>query len=126
MSGDDQNTSSVPDAGCARDTIEILVQAFTDLTSGTGCGLHGQPAGVRGRVRLVGMDQPQQPSCPARHEAGLGHESGPCGRSIMEYMLVMQWVDVNDEVLAAVWSANDERRLKLFNEFEKVGWDVPT
>lgn len=33
MSSDDQNAFSVPDAECARETIEILVRAFIDLTS---------------------------------------------------------------------------------------------
>jgi hypothetical protein len=60
------------------------------------------------------------------HDAGLGHESAPNVRSIVEHTLVMQWVaDAGFDAIAAVATVDDERRRKLFDEAVLAAWPLP-
>jgi hypothetical protein len=107
MSSDNQDASSIPGAGRAWHAIEILLQAFTDLTT---AGQVVVPTDNQQEFKAVlgwrAWISRSSHLVLLAHDAGFGHESSPSVRSIIEHTLVMQWVvDVGDEALAALGSA---------------------
>lgn len=60
------------------------------------------------------------------HDAGVGHESAPNVRSILEHTLVMQWVaDAGYDALEALAALDDDGVANLFDDAVLASWPLP-
>ncbi|HEX7308492.1 DUF5677 domain-containing protein [Lentzea sp.] len=111
----------------AEDAIKVLVKAFDDIIE---TGQVVIPAENEQVFRAVyGWWTWINRSCKLvllAHGAGLGHESAPSLRSIVEHSLLLQWVvDVGADAMAAVDAYDEERRRKLYDDLVAAGWPIP-